>query len=347
MSKSITELNVLQAYHGDCILVKTFDELKNEFVILIDGGTSQTFKYSLKEELKNIPRINLLVLTHIDSDHIGGLISFLKSSLINKIIVDEIWMNHPEIVEVNTGELISMKQGDDLKSLIHAKIPGAKMIEISTADKKIKRAGIEFTILSPTPEIKNELYTQWRSAKLSDKKDITTNISSTVSVYKESLEYLNKLPYRANKSISNDIFNSSSISFVLKCLDISILFLADSRPEIIEESLRLNGFNELEPLIVKYTKISHHGSLNNTSQDELGLIQCNNYIISTNGGTATHKHPSRETIARIVYSKSRTSEPLNIFFNYKLTDLKNKIGDFINEDDFNKGNWKVDNKNVF
>ena len=123
--------------------------------------------------------------------------------------------------------------------------------------------------------------------------------------------------------------------------------LADSRPEIIVQSLRDIGVNEKDPLVVDYVKVSHHGSLNNTSQELLGLIKSNNYLISTNGGTADHKHPSRETISRIVYNSNRNDEVLNIFFNYTLNSLRERIGDFINGIDLEQGNWNATSQNRF
>lgn len=347
MKRNSTEFAILPAFHGDCILIKTYDINNDEFIILIDGGTAQTFRYTLKAELKDINRINLLVLTHIDSDHIAGLISLFKSSLIDKITIDEIWMNHPEIVEINKDELISTKQGDSLKELILLKKPEVKLLEITTFDKSIIQGGIEFVILSPTPQIKEELYRQWQLSNLPKTNDDNVNICSQQDIYSNSLEDLSKISFSPDKSINNDIFNSSSISFILKCLDVSILLLADSRPEIITESLRLNCFSETKPLAVDYVKVSHHGSLNNTSQEQLDLIQSNNFMISTNGGTADHKHPSRETVARIVYNSQRKDEILTIYFNHKIDDLKKRIGDFISDTDFDKGNWSAISKNWF
>src|SRR5690606_9573384 len=130
--------------------------------------------------------------------------------------------------------------------------------------------------------------------------------------YTQSLEELSKIPFSPDKSINEDLFNSSSISFLLKCPDISLLLLADSRPEIIIQSLVDIGIDEENPLVVDYVKVSHHGSLNNTSQGLISLIKSNNYLISTNGGTANHQHPSRETISRIVYNSNRNDEKLNI-----------------------------------
>lgn len=347
MKRNKTEFAVLPAFHGDCILIKTYDVDNNEFCILIDGGTAQTYRYSLKTALKDITHIDLLILTHIDSDHIAGLISLFKSSHIDDIKIDEIWMNHPELVEINSEELISTKQGDNLKKLILEKKPSVKLQGISTQDKSIVRSGIEFIILSPTPQINDELYRQWQKSNISEKKTDNVNISSQRDTYSIPLEELNRTPYSPDKGIDDDIFNSSSIAFILKCNDISILLLADSRPEVICESLRLNNFKKSNPLKVDYVKISHHGSLNNTSQEQLSLIRSCNYIISTNGGTSTHKHPSRETIARIIYSSQRDDDIINIYFNYKIEDLAERIGSFISEDDYKSGNWRVDSKNWF
>ena len=139
----------------------------------------------------------------------------------------------------------------------------------------------------------------------------------------------------------------SSIAFLLKCPDVTILLLADSRPEVIVESLKRLGFSKNLPLEVDYVKVSHHGSLNNTSQELLGYIKCDKYLISTNGGVSNHKHPSRETIARLVYKENRTSKKLKIYFNYPVSELKKKIGDFINSNDLKDGNWEYMHMNNF
>lgn len=344
--RSKTEFSVLHAYHGDCILIKTYDADGNEFVILIDGGTAQTFRYTLKEELKTISHINLLILTHIDSDHIAGLINLFNNSMIAEVRIDEIWMNNPDLVEVSTGELITWKQGDTLLNLIRKKKPEVKITQITTENEIINKNGIEFTILSPTVEIVTELHNRWEELRESKKKDNKTNVSSFENSYTTSLRDLSKVPFVPDKSIKDDIFNSASISFLLKCFDISLLLLADSRPEIIIQSLRARAFSEEKPLTVDYVKVSHHGSLNNTSQELLSLIKSKNYIISTNGGTH-RKHPSRETISRIVYNSNRDNERLNMFFNYDLEYLKSRIGDFIHTADFEDGNWSVSNQNKF
>ncbi len=346
MERKKTEFTILPAFHGDCIIVKTYDLANNEFIILIDGGTSSTFKYSLKTALANISHINLLVLTHIDSDHIGGLINFFKSSLINKIVIDEIWVNHPDIIEVNDGETISTGQGDKLINLINIKLPKTNVLSISNDIDQIDKEGNNFIILSPTQEISSELYHVWKM-KRKNMIDEKVNISFDIKVYDRTLEELSKQPFKPDTRVLEDIYNASSIAFLLLCRDVSILFLADSRPEVIYHRLIELGYSIEKPLVVDYVKVSHHGSLNNTSQELLSLIKCNNYIISTNGGTADHKLPSRETIAKLVYNSNRSEDELKIYFNYSVESLIKRNGNFINDKDQENGNWSPVLKNSF
>lgn len=354
MTRTQTELNILSAYNGDSILIKTYDENNKEITILIDGGTPSTFEYFLKKQLKEISKIDLLVLTHIDNDHIGGLIKFFENSLIDEIKIDEIWYNQPDVEfyeQSSEKALISVRQGEDWKSLIKNKKMNVVIKEITTEDKTISINGLEFIILSPTCEIKNKLYENWLKERAKPKR-IDTNKAALISFsspsYSKSLEELNKNDFKPEKTVDKDIYNSSSIAFLLKCPDLSFLLLADSRAEVITESLRDLNYTYANPIEVDFVKISHHGSLNNTSQELLSLIQSNNYLISTNGGSLKNKHPSRETIARIVYKDNRIDDStLNIYTNYDVDIIKEKIGEFITHDDLKRGNWKIEHKNTF
>ena len=78
------KVNFLEANNGDCILVSyEYDGYKKN--IMIDSGVSKTYEYKigrLKKEgsLKKVildlqekdQNIDLLIITHVDDDHIGG-----------------------------------------------------------------------------------------------------------------------------------------------------------------------------------------------------------------------------------------------------------------------------------
>jgi beta-lactamase superfamily II metal-dependent hydrolase len=69
----------LDAFHGDCAVI-TFDENGKQACIVIDGGQKKDAAKRLAAYLKSekVEVIDLLVATHIDNDHIYGLVHFLK-----------------------------------------------------------------------------------------------------------------------------------------------------------------------------------------------------------------------------------------------------------------------------
>ena len=68
----------LDIHHGDCAVI-TFDEKRGKGCIVIDGGERKEAAERLAAYLKSekVAVIDLLVATHIDNDHISGLVYFL------------------------------------------------------------------------------------------------------------------------------------------------------------------------------------------------------------------------------------------------------------------------------
>lgn len=349
-----TEIHILRAYHGDCLLIKTFDEKDSPFNILIDGGPPNSFDFSLRKQLKGIKVINLLILTHIDYDHIGGIIKFLNNSLFDEIQIDKYWINCKNLIDagVNSGK-ISYAHAKNLEELfIEKKVPLEKFENFVTTDFIPKLVnGIKITVLSPEPEIIEKLNSKWKDLNESHQEKlegvkISGNVKSQIT--KGSLLDLSKEKFRPQNNIDNDIINSSSIALIIEGRDFKFLSLADSRAEIIEKSLKKLLYNDGDnKLKVDYMQISHHGSKNNTSNELLDLVDCSNFIICTNGGSGRSKHPDREVIARILYHPKREKkDTINLIFNYPLNEIQANSGLIFTEEELNAGNCKyTDNKN--
>ena len=87
------------AKNGDAFLIK--QNSTNPVAILIDGGYAATFKNWISNDLKLLAQLgyslNLVVVTHIDADHIAGLLEFFRlngNSQAPKIIpVENVWHN--------------------------------------------------------------------------------------------------------------------------------------------------------------------------------------------------------------------------------------------------------------
>ncbi|MDT9695673.1 MBL fold metallo-hydrolase [Streptomyces sp. P17] len=73
----------LNARHGDAFLVRW--GAPKERAMLVDGGPSQVFETSLRDRLSQLapdaqgaPRIDVVCLSHVDDDHVVGLLKLLR-----------------------------------------------------------------------------------------------------------------------------------------------------------------------------------------------------------------------------------------------------------------------------
>lgn len=332
-----TTVHFLKADYGDAFIIKVEEQNSTPTIIVIDGGLPNTFRRYFKPIIKNYTKIDLLILTHTDDDHIKGLVSFLKSDLFNSIDVVEYWANCRYSVVLEESSQISFSSAKSFDTFLLQKEGTEAMKKwnkdiIFTANS-YKQKNIEFLVLSPRKEQIDLFYNNWKEEeKLIIKSQVA--ITEINQLSKGSIADLAKNAFSPSRNIIDDYVNSSSIAFIMVCDDVSLLFLGDARPEIIVESLKQLGYNMTDnKLNVDYIKISHHGSKNNTSPELLNYLECNHFIISTNGGNGNSRHPDRETIAWILCRNDRDENPTHLYFNYKLSDIENKAGKFLTKDE--------------
>lgn len=86
-------IKLFPAEYGDCIMVSVGKE--KPYHILIDGGLSKTYQKYIKPEIQRIKemeqKIGLMICTHMDNDHICGLIQVLKET--NSDFIENVWYN--------------------------------------------------------------------------------------------------------------------------------------------------------------------------------------------------------------------------------------------------------------
>lgn len=79
-------VSFLDVGQGDAALIETPSGVQ----VLVDGGRFRSVDRPLSEELPFYDRsIDVVIATHADSDHIGGLVSVLKDYKVNHIILPE------------------------------------------------------------------------------------------------------------------------------------------------------------------------------------------------------------------------------------------------------------------
>lgn len=300
------EIKMLEAFHGDCFMISLEDETVRN--IVVDGGISKTYIRNLCFEIKSIIEkkqdIDLMFITHVDDDHIGGIITFFEDDQIDKKVVKRVIYNSALAVSNSlktkydsSREIHINKVSDRKVSYGQGKTLENELLKYNLLDSEIVKAldkinlgNATITLLSPRNIEVSKLNKRWERESSEKRK-----ASASKNDYKKSIKELLKND-RFNKDKS--IVNRSSISFLLEYGQFKVLMLADSRSDIITKSLNRLGYNKNKKLVLDYVKLPHHGSKNNLYYDLLEIIDCKKYIISTDGGI--FNHPDKITLARIL-----------------------------------------------
>jgi beta-lactamase superfamily II metal-dependent hydrolase len=332
------EFEFFKAGHGDSILVAT----SNGTNILIDGGEEGTYGEEIEDSLdeRNIEKLDLVVLTHIDSDHIGGIIEMLEEED-NHDRIEELWFNDSTVkINVKNGE-IGYRQGNKLEKIIKdTPIKHNSNIFLKKGCSKRDReyhigSDIKLTLLSP---MKNTLCTQvkkWQEyngeiAGLSciDKRDLNKVAES----FKE--ENLNKSKTKKlSKATNTSLANKTSIAFILEYNQKQFLFLGDADIKTINQSLVDLNYSSENRLGVEFVKLSHHGSKQNINENFLDLVDTSKFIILTD--CSTFAHPDKETLALIATYNREKRKDVDFIFNYSELIRKKISADEKVEYDFN------------
>lgn len=315
------KIKFLPAFNGDCILISFEYEGKSKN-ILIDGGVPRAYQRHLKPQLEELiqkgENIDLLIVTHIDDDHIGGIKELYQDTGFSKDFIKEVWFNSGDLlsdyfntkrdparaVEIIKDDQTSMSvgQGNTLeKALIKEKSNWIQEITC-VFEGKINFLGLSITVLSPNEEQLKKLHDHWE-----------TEMNKKVKMSKEHDDFNIPISELVNRKFNEDkaIPNGSSIALLLEADNKSILLLGDAHPSIISNSLeKLQLASEGNKLKLDLVKVSHHASKGNTSPKLLSLIECNKFVISTDG--SQHGLPDKEAIARIIASHNNST----IYFNY-------------------------------
>jgi len=153
----------LKAGKGDCTLITVEKGTNKELNILIDGGVSETYddtknkSRTLKVKLREVKSLDLVILTHIDNDHICGLIKLIEDTT-HRHKIKELWFNSSDYIQLN---IASNEKGygesNYFKSLINElnkEYPHLKHRDDIFMENKIKYlyGEIGLTLLSPYKE---------------------------------------------------------------------------------------------------------------------------------------------------------------------------------------------------
>jgi beta-lactamase superfamily II metal-dependent hydrolase len=314
---------MLPAGHGDALWIEYGDGDRDTHRFLIDCGTQQTAKELLRC-VAGLPErekfLELFILSHIDSDHIGGALPFFKA-VRDGLRIGDVWFNGWRHLSGQLGA----RQGEMFSTAIqdfelpwNAWLDGeAVVVRDGSLPTCALPGGMQLTLLSPTPAELRKLTPVWtRELKRygltpGTRVDYGRFLKGKPST-SEDVDALADTPFGGD----NGAPNGTSIGVLAEYRGASALLTADAHAPVVAASIRtLLQARGRERLKIDVFKVSHHASQNNVSTELVSLLDCPHFLVSTNGDHFCH--PDRQAIARIIkYGKSNGRKP-ELHFNYR------------------------------
>lgn len=305
-------LEALPAEDGDCLWME-WRHRGRRHRMLVDGGRGRVARRRLDSLPVADRRVELVVCTHIDADHIEGLIDLFAEPP-NGFSVADVWFNgsrhlRPAVAGPRQGDRLGEVLGRSGVAWNRAFGREAVVVPDGGPLPVVRLPGLTLTLLGP------------------DRKGLARLDAFWPEVIADELAPLQAAPYRrqpdpddaatpaelAARPSAPDLSpaNGASIAFLAEDEDgARVLFAADAPAEVL-----LRGLRRLAPaggpVPVDLCKAPHHGSGHNVSVELVGAVDCGDWLFCTSG--ARHRHPDRRAVARVIVGARRP----RLWFNYR------------------------------
>lgn len=326
----MVKIFTLPANEGDFIWI-CYGENEVYNHILIDGGTKECgeeYASIIKIIDERKEKIEALVLTHVDYDHIQGAIEGIcrTSDDLLKRTVKKIYFNTCRGIRRNLKETGEFLEGSDcVEDQIcvnqnykqYSVGDGIKFLDL-LSEKGLKDRLVDYVVYGEQAVLPNDAIIRFISPgekelikfanhwEKYERENEYVQYASNLDMVKENLADLMNENLVSDQSINN----ASSIAFIFEYQSIKLAFLGDARPSVCLQGIK--KINDADHLEVDLLKLSHHGSRSNTSDPLLRTIKTNNYLLSTNGH---HKKvPNKVVISHLL--KNASEKGVNLYCNY-------------------------------
>jgi hypothetical protein len=328
-------LEALPARYGDCLLLH-YGESDKPGLVLIDGGPGKVWEKSLKPRLDALSaargpgfKINLMMVSHIDDDHVVGLVAFTTA-----------WRAAPKgkpwpypVREVWHNSFERISNAKDINAVTASVTASAGAASIDEVD--LEAAGIEDTeerrdalkVLQSVAKGKalrddiaalgvptnsgfaGKLVRPGDGPSIPYKlgKELTLHIVAPLPKQLSDLqeEFAKELKPAAALAAYTDgsVPNLSSIAAVARFNGKTILLTGDARGDFLREGLKQEKLLDASgKLHVDIFKLPHHGSDRNIAADFFRDVTADHYVASADG---TFVNPDRPTLEMLIGSRPK------------------------------------------
>jgi len=311
-------VELLPAQQGDALWIE-YGEPDAVHRILIDGGTPPTHQV-VKDRIQALSatdrHFELCIVTHVDTDHIGGVLKLLADRSLGTTFGD-VWFNDQEVLppcpDPRRGPIdgaILTRLLDGLGITPNQAFDGDAVWVPEQGELPVRSLadGMRLTLLSPGIAQLAELCCNWTavlrkaglvpgapSAEKLNELARRKGVEILRAQRAETVEELASAPFVADRSRAN----GSTIAVLAEYEGTSCVLAGDAFAGVLARSLgRLAAERGENQLAVSAFKLPHHGSRRNVSLELLSTVACPMYLFSTDG--AVFGHPDPEAVARVI-----------------------------------------------
>ena len=319
-------MRVVQAEFGDCFLLEYGSAVAPRF-LLVDGGPPDTWELHLESELAGIAQVggalDLVMLSHVDNDHIVGLLDLLArlraDGAAPLIGVGGIWHNSfgrtvdvdgtlgPRLraATMNAASVQSavavngIAEGNALRLAaqalgipLNAGFPG-DLVCADDHPQPVLLDNLKLTVVGPTRANLDELRAQWETW-LAAHEDAVADGDPQVMA-------------NSDRSVPN----LSSIVVLAEADGKRVLCTGDGRSDHLLQGLGQAGLLDAGGAMhVDVLKVAHHGSDRNATRKFFRLVTADTYVLSANG---KDDNPDLATLIWIVEEAGKQGRQIELF----------------------------------
>lgn len=358
----IFSLDVRRAHQGDCLILH-YGTKEEPGLMLVDGGPANVYRPELKPRLAEIRQarglqneepllVDLLMVSHIDSDHIVGLLDLTKELVLAAdaqqplpLKVRNLWHNtFDEIIGNSPAELLSAVtasfgaaslQGEPNKEGLE---PAAASVLASVAQGyRLRDDARKLKNINPGTFELNHKFNGGLVMGTDESKDMDVGkgLKFTVAgpmkaelldLQKEFDDFLNKKKNGKKKTVPTASFtdttapNLSSLVILAKVKEKQILLTGDARGDKILAGLEMAGQLVKDGTMhVDILKMPHHGSDRNMDAIFFRRITADHYVFSGNGD---YGNPELETFKMLLSERGNAEYKIHLTYPIPEIDLE-------------------------
>lgn len=355
-------LEVLQAYHGDCLILHYGRKKAPRFVV-VDGGPAHTYADSLRPRLDGLRdkwrpdrklSIDLLMVTHVDDDHIQGVLDLMNDLLARKAKktpqpyqILTLWHNSFEDVLGGVEPAAFAALGAPIGAGVRASgLPLNQRRRVSLGviaagiaqGRQLHRDARALNLMPLNSPFNGLVMAQKGSTNLASLgsgltlKVLHPNKTRIERLQKEWEKAVEKAKKTGKASVlaaayrDRSVANLSSIVVMAECRKKRVLLTGDARGDDIIEGLTQAGFMKDGTCSVDVLKLPHHGSIRNVDLRFFRTVLARHYVISADG---EHDNPDAETLKLLHEARSDDDFALHLTNRTGKKGLGTKITKFL------------------